>query len=130
MATRIWIRRLLSSAALIALLTANLGLLAQTLAAEQSPACCNAAYCPLHHRPADPGDSSSDCRFTGHEDSNRCSMQACDSVASPVMEIAPFVVKRADTYWHLVEVEAAGQFSLPEVTPSFAAPITPPPRLL
>jgi hypothetical protein len=43
-------RKLLAVGALLALLAATTPALAESLSASELPACCNTAYCPLHHR--------------------------------------------------------------------------------
>src|ERR1022692_3220516 len=87
------IRKILAIFALSALLLSSLPALAESLSAADLPACCNTAYCPLHHRQG--GNLQRDkgiCGTQGHTAGNDCSMRACDTAPSPVVGTALFVL--------------------------------------
>jgi hypothetical protein len=87
------IRKLAAIAALLALLLPGVSALAGTLAAADLPACCNTAFCPVHHGHArNLQKDKSNCDATGIPGQNDCSMQACDAKPNPVVGTAAFVL--------------------------------------
>jgi hypothetical protein len=87
------IRKFLAIFALSTLLLTSLLPLAESLSAADLPACCNTAYCPLHHRQG--GNLQQDksiCGAQDHTAGNDCSMRACDTAQNPVVGTALFVL--------------------------------------
>jgi hypothetical protein len=124
-------RRLLAVAALLALLTANVSVVAESLSASGLPACCNTVYCPVHHRQVrDLQKDKNDCNAHGNSALTDCSMRACDSAPKPVVEIAPFVLLAPFAVFYEANTQAA-PLSASQFFP-FAArlPLIQPPRTL
>jgi hypothetical protein len=126
----IW-RKLLAVAALLALLTASTPVLAESLSASDSPACCNTAYCPVHHRQSrDMQQDKSNCDTAGHPASSHCSMRACDAMPNQVVGTALFTLAAPITISYEATVQAA-PLSLSGFVPFVVGlPSTPPPRTL
>jgi hypothetical protein len=124
-------RRLLAYVALFGMLLASVPALADSFSASELSACCNTLYCPLHHRQSqDLQKDKSICDLQGHSKGNDCSMRACDTAPSPVVEIAPFVLVAPLAIGYQSELESA-----PVPAPNFfpfnvSIPSTPPPRVL
>lgn len=79
-------RKFAAIAALLALLLPSVSALAGTLSAAGLPACCNTAYCPLHHRNMnDVQKDKSNCDAAGMPGDNDCSMRACDAAPIPMV---------------------------------------------
>jgi hypothetical protein len=90
---RATIRKLATVAALLALLLPGLSTLVETLSAADLPACCNTAYCPVHHRQGrNLQKDKSNCDAIRIPGQNDCSMRACDAVPNPVVGTAVFVL--------------------------------------
>jgi hypothetical protein len=87
------VRKLAAVAALFTLLLPCVSALADTLANSGLPACCNTAYCPVHHRQM--GNLQRDksiCDTMGIPGQNGCSMRACDAAPNPIVGSAAFVL--------------------------------------
>ena len=123
------IRKFASIAALLALLLPGVSSLAETLSAADLPACCNTAYCPLHHRQmSDLQRDKSNCGAMGGPGQKKCAMRACDAAPSPAVATNVFVVRTPLALRAPAAAEAA-----PAMAPSLfatvsAIPLTPPPR--
>lgn len=124
-------RKLQAVAALIALLTASMPALAESLSASSLPACCNSVYCPMHHHQASEQQTDRSI-FDSHGNStgNDCSMRACDITSSPVVRTGPFVLVTP-----LAMRSPAGVWPAQIKAARFAPfvlniPLTPPPRTL
>ncbi len=86
-------RKLAAMAALLALLLPGVSAWAETSSADDSPACCNTAYCPLHHRQGrNLQEDKSNCDAAGMAGHNNCSMRACDAAPNPMVGAAAFVL--------------------------------------
>ena len=87
------VRKLAAMAALLALLLPGVSAWAETISAADSLACCNAAYCPVHHRQArDLQKDKSNCDAKGMAGRNNCSMRACDAAPNTMVGTAAFVL--------------------------------------
>ncbi len=123
------VRKLAAIAALLALLLPGASALVQTLSAADLPACCNTAYCPVHHRQmSNLQKDKSNCDSMGIPGQNDCSMRACDAAPNPIVGTSAFV---------LVTPAALRGPSIAEATLALASqffpyvatiPLTPPPR--
>jgi hypothetical protein len=124
-------RKLLAVAALLALLAASTPALAESLSASGSPACCNTAYCPVHHRQSrDMQKDKSNCDTAGHPAHSDCSMRACDASPSQAVGTALFTLAAPITLSYESTVQAA-PLSLSSFVPFVVSlPSTPPPRTL
>jgi hypothetical protein len=123
------LHRIAAVAAILALLLPTFSVLTEIVSADNLPACCNTAYCPLHHRQmSDVQKDKSLCGAMGASGTQDCSMRACDSMASPLVGSALFVlitpiVLRAPTVAEATPTLAFQHF--PFLT---ATPLTPPPQ--
>lgn len=124
-------RKLLAVAALLALLAASTPALAESLSASDLPACCNAAYCPMHRRQVrDMQTDKSDCGAHGKAGSADCSMRACDPAPKLAVGTALFTLAAPITISYEATVQAAPLW-LSSFVPFVASlPSTPPPRTL
>ena len=123
------VRKLAAIAALLAVLSPGVSALTETLSAADLPACCNTAYCPVHHRQVrNFQKDKSNCDAMGTSGQNDCSMRACDAAPNIVVGTATFV---------LVTPVALRGPAIAEATPALASqffpyvatiPLTPPPR--
>jgi hypothetical protein len=123
------VRKLAALVALLALLLPGVSALAETISAADSLACCNTAYCPLHHRQGrNLQEDKSNCDAMGIPGHNNCSMRACDSAPNPLVGTAAFV---------LVTPVALRGPAIAEAAPALASlffpyvatvPLIPPPR--
>lgn len=123
------VRKLAAIAALLALLLPGVSALLETLSAADLPACCNTAYCPVHHRQkSNLQKDQSNCAGIGMPGQNDCSMRACDAAPNPIVGSAAFVLVTPVALRGPVIAEAAptlaSQFFLYVAT----IPLTPPPR--
>lgn len=118
-------------AALVALLLPGVSALAETLSAGDLPACCNTAYCPLHHRQmSDVQKDKSECGAMGAPGQRDCSMRACDAAPSPVVGTALFVLVTPLALRAPAVAEATTALA-PQYFPYIVAmPLTPPPQNL
>jgi hypothetical protein len=124
-------KKILAVAALLALLVASLPALADSFAASNLPACCNALYCPLHHRQArDLQQNNSKCDSQGKLAQNDCSMRACDAILQPAVGTAPYLLVAPPAIRYAANAEPA-RFPMTQYF-AFAVsiPLTPPPRTL
>jgi hypothetical protein len=123
------VRKLAAIAAVLALLLPGVSALAETLSATDLPACCNTAYCPVHHRQkSNLQKDKSNCAAIGMPGHDDCSMRACDAAPNSIVGTAAFVLVTPVALRGPAVAEAApalaSQF-FPNV-PTF--PLTPPPR--
>lgn len=120
--------KLVAVVALLALLAPGVSTLAETLSAGDLPACCNTAYCPVHHRQT--RDLQKDKATCGAMGQNSCSMRACDAPGTPVVGTAVFVL----TTPVALRSPAFAESTPPLVTGNFVSvatiPPIPPPRTL
>jgi hypothetical protein len=87
------VRKLVAIAALLALLLPGVSALAETLYAADLPACCNTAYCPVHHRQKSSlQKDQTNCGSMGMPGQNNCSMRACDAAPNPIVGTDAFVL--------------------------------------
>ncbi len=123
-------RKLQAVAALIALLTASVPALAESLSASSLPACCNSVYCPMHHRQGhQPQGDKSNCDSQSSSSGNEC-ICACDTTPNPIVGATPFVLMAP-----LAMRSPAGVWPAQIQGARFAPfvvsiPLTPPPRTL
>jgi hypothetical protein len=122
-------RKLLAVAALLALLAASTPALADSLSASDSSACCNTAYCPVHHRQSrDMQKDKSNCDSAGHPARTDCSMRACDAPPNQAVGTTLFTLAPPITISYEATVQAA-PLPLSSFVPFvFSLPSTPPPR--
>jgi hypothetical protein len=123
------LRKLAAIAALLALLLPGVSVLAETLSTDDLPACCNTAYCPLHHPQGhNLQKDKSNCDAMGYPGQNDCSMRACDAAPNPAVGTAAFVLVTPVTLRGPAIAEPTA--ALPsQFYPYVAAiPLTPPPR--
>ena len=122
-------RKLSAVAALLALLAATTPALAESLSASDLPACCNTAYCPLHHRQGrEMQKDKSDCGTHGKTSAADCSMGACDPAPSQAVGTALFTPAAPIKISYEATVQAA-PLSMSRFVPFVASlPSTPPPR--
>lgn len=125
------LRKLAAVAALAALLLPGLSAVAQTLSAGDLPACCNTAYCPVHHRQGrNLQKDKSNCNATGNARQDACSMRACDAAPNPIAGASAFLLAAPV----VLRVPATVETAPVPVSESFAyvvtIPLTPPPRTL
>jgi hypothetical protein len=123
------VRKLAAIAALLALLLPGVSALAETLSAADLPACCNTAYCPVHHRQGrNLQKDKSDCNAIGMPGQNGCSMRACDASPNPMVGTVAFILVTPLALRGPAIAEAApvlaSRFFIYVVT----TPLTPPPR--
>jgi hypothetical protein len=125
------IRKLAAITGLLALLLPGFAVLVTALSAADVLACCNTAYCPLHHRQApDSQNEKSDCDAARNPGMVKSSMRACDAAPAMTVAMAPFVLA---TPAALRTPSGAGAvtFTIAVVFRGFTAvPLSPPPRAL
>ncbi len=86
-------KRFLVAASLFALLTASVPGLEESLSGSSLPACCNTAYCPVHHRQmSNLQRDKSNCNVIGMPGQNDCSMRACDAAPNLIVGTSAFVL--------------------------------------
>ena len=118
-------------AALVALLLPCISAMAGTLAAGELPACCNTAYCPLHHRQmSDVQRDKSECGAIGGPGQRDCSMRACDAAPGPVVGTALLVLVTPIALRAPAAAEAATALASQYFPHVVAIPLTPPPQTL
>jgi hypothetical protein len=125
------VRKFAAVAALAALLLPGFSALAETLSASDLPACCNTAYCPVHHRQGrNLQKDKGICDAMGIPGQNNCSMRACDAPPSSVVGTSAFVMPAPVALRGPSSTKAtlavARQF-FPNVA---SIPLIPPPRTL
>ncbi len=122
-------RKLLAVAALLALLAASTPALAESLSASDALACCNTAYCPVHHRQGrDLQKDKSNCDAQGNPMRTDCSMRACDSTPNQAVGTAPFVLTAPAVLFFDATVQTAPLSSSRFFPFVVSRPSTPPPR--
>jgi hypothetical protein len=122
-------RKLAAIVALLAMLLPGVTALAETLSAAELLACCNTAYCPVHHRQGrNLQKDKSNCDSKSTSGQNDCSMRACDAPPNPAVGASAFVLVTPVALRGPAIADAtfavASQF-FPFVA---ANPLTPPPR--
>jgi hypothetical protein len=123
------LRKLAAVAALLALLLPGVSALAETISAADSLACCNTAYCPVHHRQArDLQKDKSNCDANSIPGQTDCSMRACDAAPSPIVGTAAFVLVTPVALRRPAFAEATPAVASPFFPYVAAIPLTPPPR--
>ena len=126
----VW-RKIAAILALLAMLLPGLSTLAETLSAATLPACCNTAYCPVHHRQYhDLQKDKKNCDSMGMPGQRDCSMRACDAPQAPAVGTPLFVLTAPVTLSAPAVSQAAVSTAAPFVRFVFAVPLTPPPRVL
>jgi hypothetical protein len=121
-------RKLLAVVALLALLAASTPAFAESLAT--SPACCNTAYCPVHHRQGrDLQKDKSNCEAHGNAGATDCSMRACDPAPNQAVGTAPFALAAPIAIFYEATAQDAPLSFSGFVPYVFSLPSTPPPRL-
>src|ERR1019366_5188581 len=101
-------RRFLAVVALFALLTVGVPALTESLAASESPACCNTAYCPVHHRQVrDIQKDRNNCDAQGRPRQTDCSVRACDTTPNQAVGTAPFVLVAPVAIFYEATMQAA-----------------------
>ena len=124
-------RKFLAIVALFALLMANAPALAESLAASESPACCNTAYCPMHHRQVrNIQKDKHNCDTTGKPARADCSMRACDTTPNQAVGTAPFVLATPVAIFYEATAQAAPLLPARFFPFTVNIPSTPPPRTL
>jgi hypothetical protein len=123
------VRKLAAIAALLALLLPGVSALAETISAADSLACCNTAYCPVHHRQArDLQKDKSNCDAKGIPGQNDCSMRACDAAPNSIVGTVAFVLVTPVALRGPAIAEAAPVFASLFVPYVSTVPLIPPPR--
>ena len=123
------VRKLAAIAALLALLLPGVSALAETISAADPLACCNTAYCPVHHRQArDLQKDKSNCDATGMAGHDNCSMRACDSAPNPIVGTAAFVLVTPVALRGPAVAESAPVLASLFVPYVATIPLIPPPR--
>lgn len=122
-------RKLAAMAALLTLFLPGVSALAETLAASALPACCNTAYCPVHHRQVRNLErDKSNCATMSVPGQNDCSMRACDAAPNPAIGSAAFVLVAPLALRGPAVAEAAAVLPSQFFPYVAAIPLTPPPR--
>jgi hypothetical protein len=123
------VRKFVAMAALMTLLLPGVSALAKTLSAAGLPACCNTAYCPVHHRQkSNLQKDKANCAAIGMPGQDDCSMRACDAAPNPIVGTAAFVMIAPIALRGPAVAEAAPA-SVSRFFPFVATiPLTPPPR--
>jgi hypothetical protein len=124
------VRRLAAIAALLALFLPGVTALAERLSAADLPACCNTAYCPVHHRQmSNFQKDKSNCAAMGVPGQTDCSMQACDAASNPIVGTVAFVLVTPVALRRPTSAEAAPALASQFFPYVSAIPSTPPPRI-
>jgi hypothetical protein len=122
-------RKLASIVALLAVLLPGVSALAETLSAAELPACCNTAYCPVHHRQErNLQKDKRNCDAAGIPGQNDCSMRACDAAPNLVVGTTPFVLVTPVALRGPAVAEAAPALASQFFPYVATIPLTPPPR--
>lgn len=122
-------RKLAAMAALLPLLLPGVSALAETVSAADSLACCNTAYCPVHHRHGrNLQEDKSNCDATGMAGHNNCSMRACDSAPNPMVGTVAFVLVTPVALRGPANAEAASAVASMFFPYVATVPLIPPPR--
>ena len=122
-------RKLAAIVALLAMLLPGVSALAETLSAAELPACCNTAYCPVHHRQErNLQKDKRNCDAEGIPGQNDCSMRACDAAPNLVVGTTPFVLVTPVALRGPAVAEAAPALASQFFPYVATIPLTPPPR--
>lgn len=123
------VHKLAAVAALLALLLPGVSAMAESFSATYSPACCNTAYCPVHHRQGrNLQKDKSNCNAMGIPGQNDCSMRACDAAPNPIVGSAAFVLVTPVALRGPAVADAAPALASQFFLYVAAIPLTPPPR--
>jgi hypothetical protein len=123
------LRKLAAIAALLALLVPGISALEESLSPADLPACCNTAYCPVHHRQArNLQKDKSNCDAIGMPGQNDCSMRACDAPPNPAVGTPAFVLVTPIALRGPATADATFAVASPFFPCVAAIPLTPPPR--
>ena len=122
-------QKLLAVVALLALLAASTPAFADAFSASAAPACCNTAYCPVHHRQGrEMQKDKSNCDAHGKTGAADCSMRACDPAPNQAVGTTPFTLAAPISIFYEATAQAA-PLSLSGFVPFVVSlPSTPPPR--
>jgi hypothetical protein len=121
--------KILAGASLFALLTASVPGLAESMSASSLPACCNTAYCPVHHRQmSNLQKDKANCDAMGVPGQNNCSMRSCDAAPNPIIGSVTFVLVTLVGFRGPAVAGDAPAFTAQHFPLAFTIPITPPPR--
>jgi hypothetical protein len=124
------LRKLAAIAALLALLLPGVSTLADTLSAGDLPACCNTAYCPVHHHQmSNLHKDKSNCGAMGMPGQSSCSMRACDATPNPIVGTAAFILVTPIGLRGPAVTEAAPGLASQFFPYVATIPLTPPPRI-
>jgi hypothetical protein len=124
-------RKCLAVAALLALLMASTPALADSLSVSELPACCNNAYCPMHHRQVhDTQKGRTICGAQDKAGQAGCSMCACDTTPNPAVGTVLFVLLAPITIFYEATAQDAPLLPARFFPFTVNIPSTPPPRTL
>lgn len=124
-------RKLLAVTSFLTLLAASTPAFAESLSASASPACCNTAYCPVHHRQVrEMQKDKSNCDAHGKPGAPDCSMRACDPAPTQAVGTTSFTLAAPITIFYESTAQPAPLSFSAFVPYVFSLPSTPPPRLL
>jgi hypothetical protein len=125
------VHKLAAILAVAGLLLSGISSIAETLSAGDLPACCNTAYCPVHHRQGrNFQKDKSDCAGKGAAGQNDCAMRGCDAPQKPIVGIASFLLVAPYAIHPLTIAESALASGLRFLPFTASIPLTPPPRTL
>jgi hypothetical protein len=117
--------------ALLALLTASIPALADSLSAVDLPACCNTSYCPVHHRQTrEMQTDKSLCDTHSKTGATNSSMRACDDTPHQAIGSAPFTLTAPVRIFYEATAQAAPSSQAGFFPFVISLPSTPPPRAL
>jgi hypothetical protein len=124
-------RKFMAIAALFALLMASTPALADSLSLSAVPACCNTAYCPMHHRQVrDIQKDKHNSDTTGKPARADCSMRDCDCTQNQAVGTAPFVLVAPVAIFYEATAQDAPLLPARFFPFTVNIPSTPPPRTL
>src|SRR6202035_2196890 len=105
--------------------------MAESLSSGDLLACCNTAYCPLHHRQmSDVQRDKNECGAVGAPGERDCSMRACDAAPAPAVGTALLILVTPVILRAPVAAEAATAPASQYFPYVVAIPLTPPPQTL
>jgi len=118
-------------AAIFALLLPGVSALAEAVSADNLPACCNTAYCPLHHRQMSGVQKDKNlCGAMGAPGQHDCSMRACDSARSPAVGAEQFVLVTPVALRAPAAADETAALAFQHFPFVTSIPVTPPPQFL
>ena len=125
------IRKLAAILAVIALLLPGVSALAESISAADLPACCNSAYCPLHHRQMSGTQKGNAlCGAMGAPGGHDCSMRSCGGSTNPVLGTVLFELVTPVSLRAPAPAEAASAAIFQNFQSVTSIPLTPPPQSL